>query len=91
MTEKKDVAYRPLGHRLVYYFSWDNMNGYVISDTPRAGRAYGGLFDGNEADGALDYELFHHVFLFASPSNVNYKNFAKEKCFHSQICGLPDK
>jgi len=42
---------------------------------------YDGYFDGNNSRGALNYDFFHHIFLFASPHTTNYNKFVKEDCF----------
>ncbi|POM71106.1 Hypothetical protein PHPALM_12371 [Phytophthora palmivora] len=81
MMEKKHIAYRPLAHPQVHYFTWSSTNGYAVSDTSCAGITYEGFFDGNEAYGALDAGVFKHAFLFASPRTTNYHEFVKEKCF----------
>ncbi|GMF44348.1 unnamed protein product [Phytophthora lilii] len=43
MMEKKHVAYRPLAHPRVHYFTWSSTNGYAVSDTSRAGITYEGF------------------------------------------------
>ncbi|KUF86405.1 D-amino acid dehydrogenase small subunit [Phytophthora nicotianae] len=79
MTEQKDVAYRRLGDKVIY-FTW-NADGYKCSCTPYAGRTYDGLFDGNEAGEALWLSDFDRAFLFASPRTKNYNEFVKAVCF----------
>jgi hypothetical protein len=81
MTKKKDVAFRPVGKRVLYYFTWSDVDGYEISVIPRAGKSYEGLFDGIERDGLFGAPDFRHVYLFASPRTTNYKPFIKEGCF----------
>ncbi|ETI51756.1 hypothetical protein F442_05035 [Phytophthora nicotianae P10297] len=79
MTEQKDVAYRRLGDKVIY-FTW-NADGYKCSRTPYAGRTYDGLFDGNEAGEALWLSDFDRAFLFANPCTKNYNEFVKAVCF----------
>jgi hypothetical protein len=81
MVEKKDVAFHALLERVIYYFTWSDTNGYEISNSPRAGKSYEGLFDGSELEGKFVAPYFLHVYLFASPRTTNYNNFVKEGCF----------
>jgi hypothetical protein len=55
MTEKKDVAYCPLGQSCIYYFNRDVSGGYTVSDTPCAGKVYEGFFGGSKRDGAVGF------------------------------------
>jgi hypothetical protein len=80
MVEKKDVAFRALLERVIYYFTWSDTNGYEISNSPRAGKSYEGFFDGSELEGEFSAPYFLHVYLFASPRTDNYNTFAKEGC-----------
>ncbi|OWZ07897.1 Crinkler (CRN) [Phytophthora megakarya] len=59
MTKEKDIAYRCLNRRLIY-FSWNDAKGYEISDEPVRGKKYEGLFDGNDS-GALSFDQFLHT------------------------------
>jgi hypothetical protein len=80
IKEKKDVAYHPMNLGFTYYFTWNGTE-YAISDLPNVDRLYEGYFDGNDSGDALDYTLFHRVYLFSSPRSTNYNEFYKECCF----------
>jgi hypothetical protein len=80
LKEHKDVAYHPINVEFSYYFTW-NKTEYDISDFAHAGRRYEGYFDGNGSGDALDFMLFHCVYLFSSPRSANYYEFVKECCF----------
>jgi hypothetical protein len=78
--EKKGFAYHPMNLGFTYYFTWNGAE-YAISDFPHAGRRYEGYFDGSDSGDALNYALFHRVYLFSGPRRANYK-FYKESCFN---------
>ncbi|KAG1712972.1 hypothetical protein DVH05_000702 [Phytophthora capsici] len=82
MSERKDVAYRPLQKRKeLYYFTWDiEHNSYEVSLEPVSHRYYEGLFDGNDKGGAWYSSELVHSYLFASPGTNSYHAFAKEEC-----------
>jgi hypothetical protein len=79
LKEKKDVAYHPMNLGYTYYFTWNGTE-YKMSDFAHVGRKYEGYFDGNDSGDALNYALFHRVFLFSSPRSTNYNEFDKEYC-----------
>ncbi|DBA02552.1 TPA: hypothetical protein N0F65_011024 [Lagenidium giganteum] len=75
MMKKKDIAYHPLGDPLVH-FTWSSTNGYEVSETPRAGRTYDGLFDGNESGGALSFSRFNHAVYMNPWTKAECQRFA---------------
>ncbi|CAK4679971.1 hypothetical protein LEN26_006964 [Aphanomyces euteiches] len=79
LKEKRNVAYRTLSG-VVYYFTWNDSK-CEISKSPRAKTKYNGYFDGIGDKEALDYDLFDHAFVFASPRSQNYNEFVKKRCF----------
>ncbi|DBA01932.1 TPA: LOW QUALITY PROTEIN: hypothetical protein N0F65_006665 [Lagenidium giganteum] len=81
MADKKDVAYHPADESVICYFTWSSENGYEVTDTPRSGRTYDGLFDGNERGGALRLGEFKRTFLFSSPHIRNFSEFVKSLCW----------
>lgn len=81
MTEKRDLAYRPMTCPRTYYLSCDTVNAYEMSNTPWQERKHESLFDGNDKGGALDYGYLSHAFLLASLRSKNYNEFVEENCF----------
>ncbi|KAK1929377.1 hypothetical protein P3T76_015129 [Phytophthora citrophthora] len=83
MSERKNVAYRPLGNDArILFFTWNGIEKrYDGTLWPVSGHQYEGLFDGKEFGTPWAVTaIFVHSYLFASPRTKNYNEFVKERC-----------
>jgi hypothetical protein len=81
IKERKNVAYKPKGSGVIYFFTWNNHE-FITSVCAEEGKMYEGYLEGNEKCNYFGLECFHFTFLFSNNRRQsNYKEFQKDKCY----------